>query len=235
LKECDINYVDSDIEEDIVAYWKFDDDLNEVDERLHGNFIEGAIGGGATYEAGRNGIGRSIRLDYLDNESVYIFNAQPLNITKDFSISGWVRPYKDNHSFVFWSGSCPTCGYYVYVMPTYAVGTSLTQLAFFTRDYDLNAWRFIYSDITLGEWVHFTGVFKSSEYMKLYLNGELADERTDVGSRVNVSSDTFVIGRRGWWSPPESNEWFDGNIDEIMVLDRAMDEDEVKELYEFQR
>jgi hypothetical protein len=80
----------------------------------------------------------------------------------------------------------------------------------------------------LGEWVHVTGVFKSSEYIRLYENGELVAETTSgVPSSIVYSSNDLIIGRR---SSQSQSEW-DGMIDEVRISSKALSTVEIQAEY----
>jgi hypothetical protein len=81
----------------------------------------------------------------------------------------------------------------------------------------------------LNNWVHMVGVFKSSEYLKLYRNGVLVDELTSgVSSTVPyTTNDPFRIGTRS----DLSEGYWDGGIDEVRFYDKALSENTIKDLY----
>lgn len=73
-------------------------------------------------------------------------------------------------------------------------------------------------------WHYFTAV-KEEDTLYLYLDGELVDSATEVTS---VASDdiTVVLG----YHATDNDEYFDGEIDELVILDEAVDVDGVNYL-----
>ncbi len=77
------------------------------------------------------------------------------------------------------------------------------------------------------EWAHWTGVFKGSEYMRLYKNGVLVSGRTtDVPEKIAVSHYDRYFGR-------SANRYFNGLIAHPKIFNRALSPSEVKTLYMF--
>jgi len=85
------------------------------------------------------------------------------------------------------------------------------------------------SDIEMrfNQWAHVAGVY-DGDYMRLYLNGEEILALSQSGNIIS-SSTPFVIGRLAYDS---GSEYFHGSIDEVAIWDRALDADEVAQLYE---
>ena len=66
------------------------------------------------------------------------------------------------------------------------------------------------------EWAHWTGVFKGSEYMRLYKNGVLIGElTTDVPEKIAVSHYNRYFGRK-------ENNYFNGLIAHPKIFKRAL-------------
>ena len=80
----------------------------------------------------------------------------------------------------------------------------------------------------------YTGVAdRENKFIRLYVNGELIGQETWDGS-VFRSSNKWYLGMVG--SPSWENihgKHLNGNIDEVRLYNRALSEDEVKELYLF--
>ncbi len=79
----------------------------------------------------------------------------------------------------------------------------------------------------LNQWVHLVGTFKASEYVRLYVNGDLVDEDTsDVVSTITYEY-PLVVGARA--NMDQSH--FDGTIDEVHIYNRSLSDDEVQQLF----
>lgn len=83
------------------------------------------------------------------------------------------------------------------------------------------------SSFSLGNWVNVVGTWDNG-IQRIYINGVLIASSTRAFSRINYSSATFLIGAadRG------VNNFFNGDIDDVRIYNRALSEDEIKLLYE---
>ncbi|MBU0530482.1 MAG: LamG domain-containing protein [Candidatus Aenigmatarchaeota archaeon] len=75
-----------------------------------------------------------------------------------------------------------------------------------------------------GEWVHVVGTYDGSD-MKLYMNGNLNDTRSAI---LNKSSRDLAIGKRYG-----TGHSFQGLIDDVRFYSRALLDDEIKQLYNY--
>ena len=105
------------------------------------------------------------------------------------------------------------------------------QLGF--RDEKIVAWKYggehlvNHSELpTPGTWNHYTYTYNGGEH-RLYLNGELVNtnnEAPDTGPAAEA--------RIGSWLNPDSLEGFNGTIDEVRIWNRALSEEEIRQLYQ---
>ena len=88
---------------------------------------------------------------------------------------------------------------------------------------------YLHHEIELNIPYQFTGVVdEENKRMALYINGELIEkkywsERIPFGRNLVVGGDHFGIGKKN----------FQGTIDEVRIYNRALNTEEVKELYLF--
>ena len=84
------------------------------------------------------------------------------------------------------------------------------------------------STYSANTWYHFAGTIDAiTDGGKAYIDGvEVASDAT-TGTDIDVSSDTFLIGRRG--GVPQ--EFFSGDVDEVRGYNVTLTENEVKALY----
>lgn len=74
-------------------------------------------------------------------------------------------------------------------------------------------------------WYFLMATFDSTKF-NLYINGELADSMSVTSSTITSNNGMWGIG-----SAPNSGAWrFQGNIDNVMLFDRALDSNEVVSL-----
>ncbi|HIP52387.1 MAG TPA: LamG domain-containing protein, partial [Chromatiales bacterium] len=80
----------------------------------------------------------------------------------------------------------------------------------------------------LNRWKHVVGVFKPSQYVRLYIDGVLvAEDTTNIPASIAYTArDPLTIGRRS--GSPQS--YFDGLIDEVNLFDQALSPGQVRAL-----
>jgi hypothetical protein len=80
----------------------------------------------------------------------------------------------------------------------------------------------------LDQWVHVVGVYKPSQYLRLYINGTLVANDTSVMSNIVYSNDPLIIGRRS----AEGQSYWNGSIQDVRIYNRALSPAEITRLYE---
>ncbi len=166
--------------------------------------------------------------DYISFTGIsdYRFNNQ------EFSVSAWVRP-------------ATISGTYSYIISSHYAGSTEVQ-GYCLRIYsdniyfavkDESATRYASSDtISAGDWYHIVGVYRHTEgatypyKIELYVNGELAGQNTYLEAITSCTAD-FYIGCN-YVSGSTINYPFNGDIDNIMIYDRALDISEIQSLSE---
>jgi hypothetical protein len=80
-----------------------------------------------------------------------------------------------------------------------------------------------------GEWHHVAASYTRVSDVIVYVDGEEVAS-CDISSVGNIdNTENLRFGRR---SAGGSTKLFDGNVDDIRIYDRALDEDEIREIYE---
>lgn len=85
------------------------------------------------------------------------------------------------------------------------------------------------TDINDGEWHHLLGTYDGSA-MKLFVDGNLEDTNTDFSGDLPVVAGDLHIGADYEASP---GNFFNGQLDEVRVYNRALVDAEVRRLYEW--
>jgi hypothetical protein len=85
--------------------------------------------------------------------------------------------------------------------------------------------------VPLGEWVQVVGVLDRST-LRLYINGELQVVRP-APPDIATDNSPLTIGYYG--NVPSHNAYFHGELGELLILNRAVDIDEVRDMYEVGR
>jgi len=75
-----------------------------------------------------------------------------------------------------------------------------------------------------GKWYQIVGVYDGS-HIKIYVNGKL-EKSTTLTGKIKVSNSDINIGRRTW-----KDRYFNGVIDEVSVYNKALTDEEIKDLY----
>lgn len=81
------------------------------------------------------------------------------------------------------------------------------------------------STVSVGEWIHVVGVYDDTD-IRIYLNGQLSGDPVAYTSGIVNGTGTFNVGARGY-----ATQYFDGNISEVAVFDKALSAAEALDLY----
>ncbi|MDZ4216723.1 MAG: DUF4215 domain-containing protein, partial [Candidatus Gracilibacteria bacterium] len=80
--------------------------------------------------------------------------------------------------------------------------------------------------IEAGQWYHVVSTCSATN-ARIYVNGELAGSTTIASTPIVSNTFPVVVGR----NRTAYNEWWDGRIDEVMVLPSILSADQVREMY----
>lgn len=209
------------IDDDLVAYWAFNDKDGETASDSSGNGHDGTLLGDPQWtKDGKYGGG--IEFDQVGDEVNIPFH-KDLN-QEAFTICAWanVEVGSAGHRAVISSrDEPPTSGYIIYAEP----GNSWQ---FWTGD-GATPWVSVQGPaVNLGDWDHVAGVYADGK-QRFYVNGELAGER-DSAPNFNAEQE-FLIGAGA--NERAAHEYlFKGIIDEVRLYNRALDEDEINAVME---
>jgi hypothetical protein len=150
-----------------------------------------------------------------------------LDITGDITLVAWIRPTSlaNDVGIVGKTDGGPNRSYYLYIE---AAGPTLKAKVSETGGGAAQP----YGAITLSvdTWYHAALVYNSTD-IRLYLNGSLdtngANNPLSYSSGIYNGTASFAIGSRG-----NVDDYFDGQIDEVAVFNRALSAHEIKEIYE---
>ncbi len=199
-----------------VAWYQAED--NALDSAGSNN---GAWGGTAAYASGK--VGRAF--DFDGASFVSIGNISPPGY---YTISAWIKPESLPEGGGMkmiaskWSGAIGGQTYSVYLDSSGRVG-------FRYRNPDNDDRQMTRQGGPLGQWTHIAAVL--GEYQAIYINGVASNPvyRGDTGAiqhtvNARIGAFNFV------WSA--YNERFDGQIDDVLIFDRALSAAEIKRLYD---
>jgi hypothetical protein len=167
--------------------------------------------------AGAAGFAGSQSLSKTDNAS--------LSITGNLTLVAWIRPtdVSNDNAIMGKSDGVDERSYYMYldagklkakISPS---GSGAAQPVGFTP-------------LSANTWYHAALVYNGTD-IRLYLDGALdtngASNPLTYSSGIHDSSTAFAIGARG-----DGADYFDGQIDEVAVFNRALTANEIQEIYE---
>ncbi len=220
----------ADIDSGMVGYWKFDEgvDLDVFDSTANSN--DGTLKGAGTVptlpEWINNGaIGKALEFNGSDTYVEIPYDSS-LNLINNFTVSLWLKAY-DTQGWLFSKG--------VYCSGPRSWALTLRDTRFnivYSQDGDsingAGSQKNIFYTNNQYAWNHGVFVYEDGT-AKLYMNGDLVDS---IYLRQDMFSNTNPI-RIGHFQCNEANSWgaFSGAIDEVRLYDRALDNDDVLELY----
>jgi len=217
----------------LVLYYSFDKDEGEkvIDRSGRANdgkasgarwTAVGRIGGAYDFNGSRDCVDVGIRQDLLTVNSISAWIKSSANGTRQTIVS--------KHASV--NNGFPSAGYYLlkesddrFLMWVGVNGNS-------GEAYSIS--RAAYTD---SRWHHVVGVFNpETGRVDLYVDGEnVTDYKTvSPGAVKGANQRPFFVGRATWGEGGSSSSWI-GQIDEVMVFDRALSADKVQMLYKVRK
>lgn len=208
------------LDKDIVLYLPFDEGGGNkvVDQSDNGN--DGTIQGNPAWVEGKSG--KALEFNGID-DFVEVPNSSTLNITGTVTILAWVKlaegwyPTQYGHiAGINKVGGQTEDAYYLNVgyYNEEHDKVSLGIIGKGTKETSLQG----KTVVPQGEWAFVSGVFSPGKLMRVYLNGHLDGERTDVPDEMQVVPTSFTVGA----IVASTGYSFKGAIDEVVVYSRAL-------------
>lgn len=209
-----------DTSDDAIVYYDFEDDKDKS-----GNFFDAQLASSASIAQGISG---GLGLYLSGNEESYAqIPSDAVKGLEDYTIAAWIKPEsKENTQRVFDFGTDNQR--YMFLTPYYAANTLRGAITAGSYTYEKGI--SVDCDIETDRWTH-VAMQQEGDVMRIYIDGE------KVGEAENVTLDPYEIKHtipycyigKSMWS---GDKYFNGTIDEFYIFDRAISEDEIKELYE---
>ena len=230
-----INYTTSDInniyslinfDNSIIGWWRMEGNANDEIGINNGTSNADLI------SDGRFGKGYNFNTTNLIN----ISSSESLNITDSITLSAWVK-IDSYTSFDRFVAKSPRTSAYPYTIYGLLTDTNTTGVKKVRMELASNGVQHVIrstSGVTEGEWFLLTGTHdQSTNITKLYLNGVL-DSSTLVNNlevetnitTIDKNNEPVTIGRANY-----AGSGFDGNLDEVLILNRSLSAEEVMSLY----
>ena len=220
-------------DEGMVLYLSFDEGVGNITKDLSGNGNDGSIKGGAKWVQGKDG--KALELDGED-DYVQVPYDDIFNITDAITLAAWIKPSLpfdppwraiiNNREFGA-EGS--------YLLQTSQTNGGPERVAEFAlRLPGGYTYMRAVTLLTSDDLWHIAATYdEESSEMRIYVNGELEEDATPnqapSGAINPASQDGIFIGKDYGVDSPN---WFGGTIDEVAIYNRALTEEQVKDLYQ---
>ncbi|MDR4507115.1 MAG: hypothetical protein MRJ65_02565 [Candidatus Brocadiaceae bacterium] len=215
---------------EIKANYEFNEGSGLTATDSSGNGNDGAING-AVWSTGQSGSG--LDFDGIDDSVDFSTN---LGITDELTVSAWVYPTAapDGSGRVIaatydWDRTAES-------VRGWSLGIdngSVDRILFRVHD---SLGKSVSADIdnffadNLNRWTLVTGVFKPSQYVRMYVNGTMVSEKTTgVPAAIAYADGTNL--RIGMRADSSTLGMWRGGIDEVQIYDRALTDQEVLRLF----
>jgi len=225
MVDVDLYPAECSIDSNTVGLWHFNVDedptLDETDNDNDGDVV------GATWTSSGK-FGGAFDFDGSD-DYIEAPHDSSLSGFTEFTATFWMRQndITRRQAILYkWGGGGPQ-GWFIDgpSFPGYDIG-------FFAYD-GINPyveWRTDYNPIA-GSWYHIAVVWKANEHAQFYVNGEPVTTLYTPPSTISQIYDNvgapFLIGK----CPYDSNRYFNGIIDEVVIYNKALTEEEIRNQY----
>ena len=152
------------------------------------------------------------------NKYIQVNSDSTLNLTNSLTMSAWIYLYANSSSWqsIFCKGETSSMNSpYALLIRNYRI-TFLPNRAEY------------YSSLSVPseEWVHVAVVWDGNT-IKYYLNGVKDTKEDTYTNTLNIANNDLVIGK----DAPGATEWFNGNLDDMRLYNRALSDYEITQLY----
>ena len=206
--------------DNLVGWWKLDETSGDTVFDSSGQNFHGSIENFATNQIGQDGIlYKSVEVDgvndYIDLPTLGFTRAsgEPLTVT------AWIKPSSNTigRGVIFGSRNGSGSG------DLFKIEVNNSNQYVFEYDSTGNGGIATGSSISTG-WAHIAAIYDGSDII-LYING-LEVSRNTGNPNAAIDQDNYQIGKRS----DSNTEYFDGNIDDLRLYNKALSQDEVSRI-----
>ena len=216
----------------LVGHWSFDGSVTSAGGTgdVSGNGNNGSFNGGlSNTDAAIGRLGQALEFDGSDD---YIdANGPVLDPTDEqFTIASWINIKDlDSNSYIAGKRENPPNSGYAFAFRGASAGDPLLLTIFNVVDQDSGA-----SGIAAGEWVHIAVTY-NKENITFYKDGAQLSSHAQTGEVGDASGISLLLGNVSSNGSPTASAYFNGQMDDVRIYNRALSADEVFKLYNMGR
>jgi uncharacterized repeat protein (TIGR03803 family) len=190
----------------LVAEYTFEGNCDDVS----GNNNNAVVTNNILFEPGISGLAAT-----FDGSSSYIeVNESPsLMLTGPLTISAWVNPSSESDFNCIVDKDYGLIGYNLYLEN----GGVQMRISSTAGTAAVTA-----GNVPLNVWSHVAGVYTGSQIL-VYVNGTQVGQTSDLTGLSNCSKNLYI----GMWGPPGNGRFFQGQMDDILIYNRALSASEI--------
>ena len=213
---CAVSFAQTIPKDGLVGYYNFDQAPDSVVKDQSGNGLDGVIVGGAEWVEGIRGGGM-----YFNGVDSYVnlSNDPAFDLEYEITLAAWVVPMdiangqdnewidKGDHSWALKEKGDGNFEFFIY------------------NGNWFYPW-FMMDETYSTAWNHFAGTYDGMT-LKTYVNGDSVQSLEHVG-QIDLSTHEVHLGHNS----EVVDRFFEGQLDEVMIYDRALTNEEIKSIYE---
>lgn len=218
----------------VAGSWNLDEGSGTIAHDTSGNANDGDLFYGPTWVDGKHG--KALTFNGVND---YVFDPSTPNIDGGFQVSyeAWVyptsKPADGHYGGIVVAGNGYDGGW---------INMQCRLLYLATMNFDMNCgtnnsntmvYWYTSNVYSINSWYHVVAVFNNG-FTDIYVNGNLNNGigTTSPGAFVNTATPNIVsIGTHVKPDGSSAGEYFNGTIDEVRIYNRALNADEVLDLY----
>jgi hypothetical protein len=206
----------------LLVYYPFDGDASDASGHGHTGTIVGA-----TLTSDRFG-NANAAYSFDSTRYIIVQHSDTLKFTQALTLSAWVyEKQKGNYPGIINKGNVGNYveSFAIYISPLNKIGFLINISGTQTGRYLLES----YDTLSLNTWTHIVCTYDSF-VMCLYLNGQLAVTNYFPGLIFNTA-DNILIGKSDRSNSANPPTFFNGSIDEVYIMNRALSSAEILQMY----
>ena len=205
------------VPKDYIAYWSFDNDMTDATGNNNGNCTD--------TKCPELVMGQVVNAYEFDGsyDFIEVEDSPSLDITDAITISAWIKTKTSNGKIVDkirYTGTTNKAGYRLQLLSSRVLSFGIANVDWASVE-DTKI-------ITDDKWHHAVGVYDGSE-VALYVDGSLVDTNTNLPSTIGTNDLKLKIAVAS-----DSATYFKGRIDEVIIYNRALSSNEIKDIYDIQ-